>query len=138
MTELTREAYLLEMRKRFCPPEMLISETAELNMEYFRPPKPKKVLSLDEEELVAEGLERFGFGEWEKIRLEYFPEADVNEIRVKAMELVGKQNMVEYVGKKLTRAELESERVKNIQIGKETKSLVWTRVVADDRFGVLI
>ena len=126
------------MRKRFCPPEMVNADTFELKEEYFRPPKPKKILTVEEEDLIAEGIEKFGFGEWKLIVDEYFPEADVNEVRIKAMELVGKQDLGEYVGKKMSREELDAERLKNLEIGKQKGLLVWGKVMADERYGVLI
>jgi len=133
-----RQKYLLEMRKRFCPPEMIDPNTMELSEVYFRPPKPKKILTIDDDELVKAGLEKFGFGEWEAIAKEYFPEADQNEIRIKAMELVGKQDLREYLGKKLTAEELQAEREKNLKEGEEKKLLVWGKVMADERYGVLV
>ena len=133
-----RKKYLLEMRKRFCPSEMLEGDTGMLREEYFRPPKPKKIISEAEEELIVKSLETHGFGAWEEIAKEHFPDVDRNELRIKCMELVGKQDLSEYMGRKMTKEELDAEREKNLIEGKEKKLLVWGKVMADEKHGVLI
>lgn len=135
-----REKYLLEMRKRFCPPEMIDASTGDLNEVYFQPPKPKRVLKEEEEDLVADGIEKFGVGKWSEMAKEFFPnaDADVNEIKIVAMKLLGKQDLREYEARKLSRQEIEAELEKNLIDGKSKNLLVWGKVLADERYGLLV
>jgi hypothetical protein len=118
---LRGDAYVRFLRKALCPSEML-EEDGALSGEYFA---PKTVTSdgvewsAESEDKLLNGLEQFGVGKWEEIRmgagLTYWDEF---AIRLKTCLLLGSQDIESYLGRRLSRAEVAAEHAANEAAGR--------------------
>mmetsp|Transcript_11280 Transcript_11280/g.20850 ORF Transcript_11280/g.20850 Transcript_11280/m.20850 type:complete len:167 (+) Transcript_11280:79-579(+) len=118
---LTGEEYVRYMRKALCPPEM-VDEDGTLNDEYFQPKTDASDGVVWTEEAIAKlhvGIERFGIGAWSVIRQNLLLHWDELAIKLKVCRLLGIQDLTEYMGKKLTAANMVEEKAKNEELGKK-------------------
>jgi hypothetical protein len=140
-TTTDRLAYLLEMRRRFCAPEMLVDITsAELNFEYFKPKSlPSSAWTEEDDATLMKALLNLPFGRWTTIRKDYLPKRDENELRLRCMQLLGVQNLLKYEGwRPKTLQDIDNERVKNLQEAKDKNIELVYGTVPDPAFGKLV
>ena len=135
-----KQAYIVEMRRRFCPAEMLSADGA-LNAKYFEPPPKPRSLQWSEEETqqLIQGICAVGVGGWADMRDRGFVQADRadNELRIQTMLLFGRQDVAPLTGWRGTPEQIEQLRSDNVKLAEE-KGLLVHGVLADERFGVLI
>ncbi|CBK24541.2 uncharacterized protein [Blastocystis hominis] len=131
---VSREEWRKEMRKTFCKKDM-IDEEGNLVKEYFHL-KKLKTWTLAEEKLLIEGIQKYGVGEWERIRRDFLSDWITEDIRLKACRLFGIQRIELYNGFKGSLDEINVEYEKNKKIGM--KEGLWVgNVLIDKRFGLL-
>ncbi|KAI8374412.1 uncharacterized protein BYT42DRAFT_576268 [Radiomyces spectabilis] len=135
-TPLTREEELLKekqewvksIRLKFCRrPEFeitknMIHDDGTLNQDYFRPPKgskPEEVRKWTdvEKSLLIEGIEKHGIGHFGEISKELLPKWSTNDLRVKCIRLIGRQNLQLYRGWKGNADDIAREYERNKEIG---------------------
>jgi hypothetical protein len=140
LPRMATDAYIAEMRQRFCPVEML-EQDASLNQAYFRPPKALRSMHWPEEETaqLVTGLCSCGLGSWKEMRDKglIMQDRDDDEVRIMCMLLFGRQDLSCYAGWRGTPEQLEQERGKNVKLAQDAGLLVHG-VLADERFDKLI
>eukprot|EP01135_Chromosphaera_perkinsii_P010445 Nk52_evm8s2133 gene=Nk52_evmTU8s2133 len=125
--EKARQDWVIHMRKKFCvrtdtDPETynILLENGELNPQYFMT-KTKKVAERKwtdkEKDLLLKGIEEYGIGNFGEISKALLPDWTRNDLRVKAMRLMGRQNLSLYKGWKGNKAAIEKEFNRNKEIG---------------------
>ncbi|KAL6064464.1 HTH myb-type domain-containing protein [Balamuthia mandrillaris] len=138
-TEKEKQEWARQMRLLFTPKDM-ITEDGYLKEDYFKPKKTKIVLkrwTAKERRLLLEGVEKYGIGEWAKIKEESLPEWSVLELRVKMSRLIGRQSLVQYKGWKGTEEDVRAEHEKNKALGLELGCWKGGVLVNDDGGQVL-
>ncbi|ORX67568.1 hypothetical protein DL89DRAFT_269365 [Linderina pennispora] len=90
-------------RPEFPETHNMIDDEGMLNQEYFQPPKdavaPKeRKWGDDEKRRLLEGIEKHGIGHFREISEESLPEWSGNDLRMKAIRLMGRQNLQLYKG----------------------------------------
>ena len=75
----------------------MLNPDKTLNEEYFKAPRNLWWLEEDEAKLI-QGVEKHGIGAWTVIKQEFLPLRQENEIRIKCMGLLGKQDLTNYYG----------------------------------------
>ncbi|TPX55588.1 hypothetical protein PhCBS80983_g05197 [Powellomyces hirtus] len=127
---LEKQAWVKRMRLMFCVREDLeitkniIHEDGTLNQEYFRPPKGIKLMGEEvkkwtekERGLLVKGIETYGIGHFREISEALLPDWQPNDLRVKSMRLVGRQNLQEYKDWKGDEEAIKAEFERNKDIG---------------------
>ncbi|KAJ3160818.1 hypothetical protein HDU86_008178 [Geranomyces michiganensis] len=125
-----KQDWVKKMRLMFCVREDLeitkniIHPDGTLNQDYFRPPKGSRLQNEEvkkwtdkERDLLVKGIEVYGIGHFREISDAYLPEWQPNDLRVKAMRLVGRQNLQEYKDWKGSAADIKLEFDRNKDIG---------------------
>jgi hypothetical protein len=146
-----KQAWIIQMRLSFCVrqefPEtkQIIHSDGSLNQEYFQPPKgmvlqePQSRSWTDQNRLLLiQGIEEHGIGQFRKISQQYLPDwvsllnQTPNELRLKTIRLIGRQNLQLYKGWKGNEMEIKQEFEYNKQIGLEFNSWKSNVLVYDD------
>ncbi|KAM3584299.1 hypothetical protein VKS41_003123 [Umbelopsis sp. WA50703] len=102
-----RQDWIKHMRLKFCiRPEFeitktMIHEDGTLNQDYFRPPKGAKPEEArkwtdDDKQLLIQGIEKYGIGHFTEISRELLPKWSGNDLRVKTIRIIGRQNLQLY------------------------------------------
>ncbi|KAJ3085523.1 hypothetical protein HK102_014081 [Quaeritorhiza haematococci] len=136
ISQLIREKqdWVRSMRLQFCRrPEAdasavcVIDENGMLNQDYFRPPKGYKLLLSAENSApkwtpadrtaLIQGIHKHGIGSFREISNEFLPSWSPNELRIKTMRLIGRQNLQLYKGWKGGEEDLARELERNKEIG---------------------
>ncbi|KAJ3016625.1 hypothetical protein HKX48_003937 [Thoreauomyces humboldtii] len=128
--ELAKQEWVKKMRLQFCVREDLeitrniIHPDGTLNQDYFRPPKGIKLQGEvtkkwtdRERSLLILGIEKYGIGHFREISEELLPEWVPNDLRVKSMRLMGRQNLQEYRDWKGNEKTIKDEYDRNKEIG---------------------
>ncbi|CAO3678947.1 unnamed protein product [Rhizopus microsporus] len=122
--------------KQLSPEEALIREKQEwtnlnykeydypdgtLNQDYFRPPKGPREEARKwtevEKTLLIEGIEKYGIGHFGEISKELLPKWSTNDLRVKCIRLIGRQNLQLYRDWKGNAEDIAREYEANKAIG---------------------
>ncbi|KAI8336075.1 hypothetical protein BC941DRAFT_354486 [Chlamydoabsidia padenii] len=123
-----KQEWINHMRRKFCiQPDFevtknLIHPDGTLNQDYFRPPKgyktPKAKKWTDvEKDLLIKGIAKHGIGNFGLISKESLPAWTTNDLRVKCIRLIGRQNLQLYRGWKGDADDIKREYQFNKSIG---------------------
>ncbi|KAG0014546.1 hypothetical protein BGZ81_000408 [Podila clonocystis] len=138
-----RQQRINEIRLKFCVREEfpitknMIHSDGTLNQDYFRPPKGAKAevarkWTDKERELLIKGIEKYGIGHFREISEEFLPAWSGNDLRVKSMRLMGRQNLQLYKDWKGTEQDMAREFELNKAIGLKYGTWKAGTLVADD------
>ncbi|KAF9982084.1 hypothetical protein BGZ65_003252 [Modicella reniformis] len=138
-----RQQRINELRLKFCIRDEfpitknMIHPDGTLNQDYFRPPKGARMESVrkwtdKERELLIRGIERIGIGHFREIAEEYLPSWSGNDLRVKTMRMVGRQNLQLYKDWKGNEQDITREFELNKAIGLKYGAWKSGTLVADD------
>ncbi|KAI8149537.1 hypothetical protein BJV82DRAFT_642114 [Fennellomyces sp. T-0311] len=126
--EREKQEWVKKMRLKFCiRPEFEITKNmiypdGTLNQDYFRPPKgavkeeARKWTDV-EKELLIKGIEKHGIGSFGDISKESLPKWSTNDLRIKCIRLIGRQNLQLYRGWKGNAEDIQREYQRNKEIG---------------------
>ncbi|KAJ1912946.1 hypothetical protein IWQ60_009427 [Tieghemiomyces parasiticus] len=137
-TELfrTKQEWVRQMRLQFCVrPEFevtrnIIHPDGTLNQDYFRPPKDAPRPDADghgggarkwtdrERSLLIQGISTHGIGHFRAISEELLPGWSPNDLRIKTIRLIGRQNMQLYKDWKGDEAAILRENARNREIAQ--------------------
>ncbi|ORZ26026.1 hypothetical protein BCR42DRAFT_316554 [Absidia repens] len=123
-----RHDWINQIRLKFCiRPEFevtknIIHPDGRLNQEYFHPPKGYKPEDArkwteTEKQLLIKGIEEHGIGNFGLISKESLPKWSTNDLRVKCIRLIGRQNLQLYRGWKGNADDITREYERNKEIG---------------------
>ncbi|KAK9729083.1 hypothetical protein K7432_000526 [Basidiobolus ranarum] len=142
---LERQEWIKNMRLKFCVrPEFevtknIIHEDGMLNQEYFLPPKgvkleaePERKWTEAERALLIQGIQQYGIGHFREISEALLPQWSGNDLRVKSMRLVGRQNLQLYKDWKGSPEDIEREYERNKAIGLKYNTWKNSTLVYDD------
>ncbi|KAG0325508.1 hypothetical protein BGZ99_000562 [Dissophora globulifera] len=138
-----RQQRINELRLKFCVRDEfpitknMIHADGTLNQDYFRPPKGAKAEVVrkwteKERELLISGIEKHGIGHFREIAEEFLPSWSGNDLRVKSMRLMGRQNLQLYKDWKGTEQDMAREFELNKAIGLKYGAWKAGTLVADD------
>ncbi|KAI8578319.1 hypothetical protein K450DRAFT_247259 [Umbelopsis ramanniana AG] len=123
-----RQEWIKHMRLKFCiRPEFeitktMIHEDGTLNQDYFRPPKGAKPEEArkwtdNDKTLLIQGIEKYGIGHFTEISRELLPKWSGNDLRLKTIRLIGRQNLQLYKGWKGNADDISRQFEKNKEVG---------------------
>ncbi|KAF9384613.1 Alpha subunit of the F1 sector of mitochondrial F1F0 ATP synthase, partial [Podila verticillata] len=138
-----RQQRINELRLKFCVRDEfpitknMIHPDGTLNQDYFRPPKGAKAevarkWTDKERELLIKGIEKHGIGHFREISEEFLPAWSGNDLRVKSMRLMGRQNLQLYKDWKGNEQDMAREFELNKAIGLKYGTWKAGTLVADD------
>ncbi|KAG0204017.1 hypothetical protein BGX28_003896 [Mortierella sp. GBA30] len=138
-----RQQRINEIRLKFCVRDEfpitknMIHSDGTLNQDYFRPPKGAKAevarkWTDKERELLIKGIEKHGIGHFREISEEFLPSWSGNDLRVKSMRLMGRQNLQLYKDWKGNELDMAREFELNKAIGLKYGAWKAGTLVADD------
>ncbi|ORZ28514.1 hypothetical protein BCR41DRAFT_418577 [Lobosporangium transversale] len=139
-----RQRRINEIRLKFCIRDEfpitknMIHPDGTLNQDYFRPPRGSKPVEVarkwtdKERELLIKGIEKYGIGHFREISEEFLPLWSGNDLRIKTMRLVGRQNLQLYKDWKGNEQDLAREFELNKAIGLKYGAWKAGTLVADD------
>ncbi|KAG0376884.1 hypothetical protein BGX24_007055 [Mortierella sp. AD032] len=138
-----RQQRINEIRLKFCVRDEfpitknMIHPDGTLNQDYFRPPKGAKAevarkWTEKERELLIKGIEKHGIGHFREISEEYLSAWSGNDLRVKSIRLMGRQNLQLYKDWKGTEEDISREFELNKAIGLKYGTWKGGCLVADD------
>ncbi|CAG8492446.1 6121_t:CDS:2 [Funneliformis mosseae] len=143
-----KQAWIKRMRLKFSVrPEFGITQNilhldGSLNQDYFRPPKGsipqiQRKWTDKERVLLIKGVEKYGIGHYKEISDELLPDWSAQDLRVKTMRLIGRQNLQLYKEWKGDENAIKVEYEKNKNIGLKTGMWKAGTLVYDDNGVVL-
>ncbi|KAI8820736.1 uncharacterized protein EV422DRAFT_496437 [Fimicolochytrium jonesii] len=125
-----KQEWVKKMRLQFCVrkdfevTKTIIHRDGTLNQEYFRPPRGTKLMGEEvkkwtesDRALLVKGIEKYGIGHFREISEALLPAWQPNDLRVKSMRLMGRQNLQEYRGWRGTEEDIKAEFARNNEIG---------------------
>ncbi|KAF9436284.1 hypothetical protein BGZ76_004382 [Entomortierella beljakovae] len=138
-----RQQRINELRLKFCIRDEfpitknMIHADGTLNQDYFRPQKGAKAevarkWTDKERELLIKGIEKHGIGHFREISEEFLPSWSGNDLRVKSMRLMGRQNLQLYKDWKGNEQDMAREFELNKAIGLKYGAWKAGTLVADD------
>ncbi|KAF9340554.1 hypothetical protein BGZ91_001380 [Linnemannia elongata] len=138
-----RQQRINEIRLKFCVRDEfpitknMIHPDGTLNQDYFRPPKGAKAevarkWTEKERELLIKGIEKYGIGHFREISDEFLPAWSGNDLRVKSIRLMGRQNLQLYKDWKGNEQDIAKEFELNKAIGLKYGAWKGGCLVADD------
>lgn len=86
--------------------------------------------------LFYEGIKEYGVGEWKTIKDRY-PELVPYDLRQKLMRLIGRQDLGEYSGLKLTEDEIAAQKKRNLAISHKQAHLWKNGMLVKDEKGTV-
>ncbi|KAI8318854.1 hypothetical protein GQ54DRAFT_320868 [Martensiomyces pterosporus] len=109
-------------RPEFPETQSMIDDEGMLNQEYFQPPAdapPSKERKWgdDEKRKLLEGIETYGIGHFREISENLLPEWSGNDLRMKAIRVMGRQNLQLYKDWKGSAEAVQREYARNKEIG---------------------
>ncbi|PVU89366.1 hypothetical protein BB561_005400 [Smittium simulii] len=142
-----KNVWVNEMRKTFCirpnfnETANIIDQEGNLKQEYFSQfqeiEEEERKWGAEEREKLILGIEKYGIGHFREISEEFLPLWSTNDLRVKAMRVIGRQNLQLYKDWKGNKEELEHEFNRNKQIGLSLNTWKGGVLVYDDDGKVL-
>ncbi|KAI9597110.1 hypothetical protein BDF19DRAFT_435864 [Syncephalis fuscata] len=149
-TTLTeRQEWVKHMRLQFCVREefdlpcRVIHEDGTLNQAYFRPdpslfqPASERRWTDKERALLIKGIEKHGIGHFREISEELLSEWSGNDLRLKCIRLIGRQNLQLYRDWRGDAAAIQREYERNKSIGLSFNAWKGGALVYDDDGKVL-
>ncbi|KAI8049354.1 hypothetical protein BDF21DRAFT_498616 [Thamnidium elegans] len=138
-----KQEWIKQFRLKFCVREEfeitknMIYLDGSLNQDYFRPPKGLKKEEARkwtdvERGLLIQGIEKYGIGHFGEMSKEYLPKWSTNDLRVKSIRLIGRQNLQMYRGWKGNEQDIAREYEANKEIGLKYGSWKQGVLIYDD------
>lgn len=87
-----------------------------------------------EKEEFYDGLTKFGVGSWKAMK-DHYNSLAPHDLRLKLMRLIGRQDLGEYFGLRLTEADVAAQFERNQKIGREHKHLWKNGMIVKDEQG---
>ncbi|KAL2917035.1 hypothetical protein HK105_203467 [Polyrhizophydium stewartii] len=122
----------------------MVAPDGTLNQAYFRPPRgarlhseAARVWTPRERGLLIQGIQTYGIGFFREISENLLPEWSANDLRVKTMRLIGRQNLQLYKNWRGGEAQIHTEFERNRQIGQRFGTWKNNMLVYDDEGKVL-
>ncbi|KAG4093017.1 hypothetical protein H8356DRAFT_1700605 [Neocallimastix lanati (nom. inval.)] len=125
-----KHEWVKEMRKKFCVrkefenTKILILEDGTLNQDYFRLSKGTVLKTNEvrkwtsvERGLLIKGIEKYGIGHFREISENLLPKWSGNDLRIKTIHLIGRQNLKLYKDWKGNEEDIKREYNRNKEIG---------------------
>ncbi|OMJ75903.1 hypothetical protein SteCoe_24843 [Stentor coeruleus] len=109
-----------EIRLKLCSPP-IIDQQGNINHAYFAD-IPGAHWSENDEDLLIQGIERYGVGNYDQISKHLLPNKDIIEIRLRTCMLLGAHNIDEFKGLKDSN-KIADIKTKNLNAGKKTGKL---------------
>ncbi|KAJ3295231.1 hypothetical protein HK104_002892 [Borealophlyctis nickersoniae] len=132
------------VRKEFEITKNIVHEDGTLNQDYFRPPKGTKLHQEEarrwtdkERNLLIKGIEKHGIGHFREISEELLPDWSGNDLRVRTIRLIGRQNLQLYKDWKGREEDIKAEYERNKEIGMRLGAWKAGVLVYDDDGKVL-
>ncbi|CAO0789671.1 unnamed protein product [Mucor circinelloides] len=125
------------VRAEFPSTETMLKPNGRLNQEYFRPKaetnhKEEQTWTDAEKDLLIQGIQKYGIGNWNDIRKELLNEWTSNDLRLKCIRLIGRQNLQLYKNWKGNAVEIQQEYENNKRIGLKYDTWKQSVLVYDD------
>ncbi|KAJ2557227.1 hypothetical protein EV175_001473 [Coemansia sp. RSA 1933] len=129
-------------RPEFPETENMIDDEGMLNQQYFEPPEdavpqPERKWGDDEKAKLLDGIEKFGIGHFREISEALLPEWSGNDLRMKAIRVMGRQNLQLYKDWKGDKEAVKREYERNKEIGLRFSTWKGGALVYDDDGHVL-
>ncbi|KAJ1665243.1 hypothetical protein IW140_003489 [Coemansia sp. RSA 1813] len=129
-------------RPEFPETENIIDDKGMLNQQYFEPPKdavpqPERKWGDEEKIKLLEGIEKYGIGHFREISETLLPEWSGNDLRMKAIRIMGRQNLQLYKEWKGDKDAVKREYERNKEIGLRFGTWKGGALVYDDDGHVL-
>ncbi|KAJ2775962.1 hypothetical protein IWQ57_000119 [Coemansia nantahalensis] len=129
-------------RPEFPETHAIVDDEGALNQEYFQPPKDaqpaaERKWGEDEKCKLLEGIERYGIGCFREISESLLPEWSGNDLRMKSIRVMGRQNLQLYKGWRGDAAAVQREYERNKEIGLRLGAWKGGALVYDDDGRVL-
>ncbi|KAG1147067.1 hypothetical protein G6F37_007693 [Rhizopus arrhizus] len=141
-----KQEWVKQFRLKFCVRDEfeitknMIYPDGTLNQDYFRPPKGQKEEVRKwtdvEKNLLIEGIEKYGIGHFGEISKELLPKWSTNDLRVKCIRLIGRQNLQMYRDWKGNAEDIMREYEANKEIGLKYGAWKQGVLVYDDEGNV--
>ncbi|KAG1474650.1 hypothetical protein G6F56_000231 [Rhizopus delemar] len=135
-----KQEWVKQFRLKFCLRDKMIYSDGTLNQDYFRPPKGPKEEARSwtdaEKKLLIEGIEKHGIGHFGEISKELLPKWSTNDLRVKCIRLIGRQNLKLYRDWKGNADDIAREYEVNKEIGLKYGTWKQGVLVYDDEKNV--
>ncbi|KAJ1660525.1 hypothetical protein IWQ61_000573 [Dispira simplex] len=133
------------VRPEFEITQNIIHSDGSLNQDYFRPPKdaprpgqePVRKWTDRERALLIEGIGLYGIGHFREISEKFLPAWSTNDLRIKCIRLIGRQNLQLYRDWKGTEEDIQREYQRNKEIGMRFNMWKGSCLVYDDDGHVL-
>ncbi|KAJ1853886.1 hypothetical protein LPJ73_002561 [Coemansia sp. RSA 2703] len=143
-----KQEWVKQMRLKFCRrtefPEThsIIDDDGMLNQEYFQPPKDavaptERKWGDDEKRKLLEGIEKYGIGHFREISETLLPDWSGNDLRMKAIRVIGRQNLQLYKDWRGDEQAVQREYERNKEIGLRFGTWKGGALVYDDDGHVL-
>ncbi|KAJ2612789.1 hypothetical protein H4S08_002540 [Coemansia sp. RSA 1365] len=143
-----KQEWIRTMRQQFSRrPEFpetheMIDDEGALNQEYFQPPKDahpsvERKWGDEEKRKLLEGIEKYGIGHFREISESLLPKWSPNDLRMKSIRVVGRQNLQLYKGWRGNIAAVQREYERNKEIGLRFGTWKGGALVYDDDGHVL-
>ncbi|KAL9539696.1 hypothetical protein MBANPS3_010113 [Mucor bainieri] len=125
------------VRAEFPSTETILKTNGRLNQEYFRPraeihAKEERAWTEAERNLLIQGIQKYGIGNWNDIRKELLKEWTSNDLRLKCIRLIGRQNLQLYKDWKGNADKIQQEYESNKRIGLKYGTWKQSVLVYDD------
>ncbi|KAJ2158432.1 hypothetical protein GGF46_003783 [Coemansia sp. RSA 552] len=138
-----KQGWIKQMRLQFSRrPEFpetqgIVDDDGVLNQEYFQPPKdarppPERKWGDDEKRKLLEGIEKYGIGHFREISEGLLPDWSGNDLRMKAIRVMGRQNLQLYKGWRGNAEAVQREYERNKEIGLRLGTWKGGALVYDD------
>ncbi|KAJ2717271.1 hypothetical protein H4R19_000023 [Coemansia spiralis] len=129
-------------RPEFPETHAIVDDNGVLNQEYFQPPKDaqptaERKWGEEEKRKLLEGIERHGIGHFREISESLLPEWSGNDLRMKSIRAMGRQNLQLYKGWRGDAAAVLREYERNKEIGMRLGAWKGGALVYDDDGHVL-
>ncbi|KAJ1921073.1 hypothetical protein H4219_000931 [Mycoemilia scoparia] len=144
----TKHSWVRQMRLKFSRrpdfPETqnIIDDAGDLNQDYFKPPKdlkpvPERKWGEEEKLKLVEGIEKYGIGHFREISENLLDQWSPNDLRMKAIRVMGRQNLQLYKDWKGNAEAIKREYERNKEIGLRFNTWKGGALVYDDDGHVL-
>ncbi|KAJ2756555.1 hypothetical protein GGH94_002433 [Coemansia aciculifera] len=143
-----KQEWVKTMRLRFSRrPEFpdthgIVDDEGMLNQEYFQPPKDalpqtERKWGDEEKRKLLEGIEKYGIGHFREISDNLLPDWSGNDLRMKTIRVIGRQNLQLYKDWKGDSEAVQREYERNKDIGLQHGTWKGGALVYDDDGHVL-
>ncbi|KAJ3323485.1 hypothetical protein HDV06_001762 [Boothiomyces sp. JEL0866] len=131
-------------RNEFPETKNMINSDGTLNQEYFQPPKGMVLTepivrqwTEKQKALLIQGISEHGIGQFRRISQSLLPEWTPQELRLKTIRLIGRQNLQLYKNWKGSEEDIKREYAQNKAIGQKFGCWKNNCLVYDDEGKVL-